>query len=103
MSQVITIRLWEGGTFVGASDAAILVQAYRQGRTLVTRDLRPILPMLKEWAESGACHGGVILVDHHAIPEGNTGALIRALHDVWSEAGASDWIDQVLYLHPTPQ
>lgn len=99
--DVISVHTWESGMYVGAGDAAILVEAYRQGRTLVTRDLRTILPVLKDWAESGVSHGDVILVDHHAIPEGNTGALIKALRDVWSEEGDSDWTDQILYLRPT--
>jgi hypothetical protein len=98
--DVVSLHVWEGGAYMRLGDPVILAEAHQQGRTLVTRDLRTVPPLLKEWAQAGISHGGVILVDHRAIPEGNTGALIRALRRLWSEDVVADWTDQVVYLQP---
>jgi glutamine synthetase adenylyltransferase len=66
----------------------------------VTRDVRTIPPLLVLLAQVGTSHGGVIFVDHRAIPEGNTGALVRALLALWQEEGGTDWTDRVAYLRP---
>ncbi|HEY8286375.1 MAG TPA: DUF5615 family PIN-like protein [Chloroflexota bacterium] len=96
--DVLSIQSWEGGSHLGAPDSLILTDARQQGLTLVTRDLRTIVPLLKDLAHGNTSHGGVIFVDHRAIPEGNTGALIKALLTLCLEAGTADWIDQVVYL-----
>jgi len=96
--EVVSLQSWVDGSYLGAPDSLILTHARQQGWTLVTRDLRTMAPLLKDWAHGANSHGGVIFVDHRAIPEGNTGALIKALLLLWQEAGAEDWTDQVVYL-----
>ena len=89
-----------GAGSLAHDDAAILAVAYRQGRTLVTRDVRTIPPQLVLLAQAGTSHGGIIFVDHRAIPEGNTGALVRSLLALWQEESETDWTDRVAYLRP---
>jgi len=98
--DIVSLHLWAGGSLLGQDDAAILAEASQQGRALVTRDVRTIAPLLRTLAESGVSHGGVIFLDHRAIPEGNTGALVRALSALWHEERESDWTDRVLFLQP---
>ena len=98
--DIVSLHAWESGAYLVHDDAAILAEAYRQGRTLVTRDVRTIPPLLVLLAQAGTSHGGVIFVDHRAIPEGNTGALVRSLLALCQEESETDWTDRVAYLRP---
>jgi hypothetical protein len=89
---------WEGGDFLGKDDVACLRKAAGQGLTLITYDRRTIPPLLKAWMEEGRRHGGVIFVDEKTISPANIGGLVRALGQLWKEAGRRDWSDQVYFL-----
>jgi hypothetical protein len=89
---------WEDGGFLGADDAACLVEASHQGLTLVTYDRRTIPPLLKIWAEGGRRHSGVIFVDEKTISPANIGGLIRALTWLSRETEKWDWTDRVYFL-----
>ena len=95
---VESMNSWEYGSYLGVDDSLILDEAYRQGRTLVTRDLRTISPLLKSWGEQGKPHGGVIFVDNRSLPEGNIGALVAALLALWDEYGSIEWANVTLFL-----
>ena len=43
--DIVSLHAWESGAYLAHDDAAILAEAYRQGRTLVTRDVRTIPPL----------------------------------------------------------
>jgi hypothetical protein len=92
--DALALRDWQGGRFRNASDAQILVTAATEERVLVTYDLRSIPPLLKEWAESGRVHAGVILVDGRTIRPGDVGGPRRAL----AAAVAERWRDRVVFL-----
>ena len=64
---IVSLHAWERGAYLAHDDAAILAEAYRQGRTLVTRDVRTIPPLLVVLAQAGTSHGGVIFVDHARV------------------------------------
>lgn len=96
--EVTAVRDWERGAFRGAPDPDLLAAAHVQGLTLVTYDRRTIAPLLKEWAEAGASHGGVIFVDERTLAPNDIGGLLRALVQVWQRLGSLDWTDRVLYL-----
>lgn len=66
----------------------------------MTRDVRTIAPLLAMLAERGQSHSGVIFVDHRTVPEGNVGALMRALAALWQAEHENDWTDRVIYLRP---
>lgn len=89
---------WEGGDFLGKDDAACLLEAARQGLTLVTYDRRTIPPLLKIWAEAGQSHGGVIFVDEKTISPADLGGLVRALIELSKETGNVDWTNLVYFL-----
>jgi len=95
---VICIVEWESGEFVGQPDWACLEQAAAQGWTLVTYDRRTIPPLLKNWAEEGRKHGGVIFVDEKTIAPSDHGGLVRALSDLWNKSAKWDWTNRVCFL-----
>jgi hypothetical protein len=89
---------WESGNFLGKEDSVCLLEAAKQGLTLVTYDRRTIPPVLKLWAEEERSHGGVIFVDEKTISPADIGGLVRALIALAGEAGDMDWTDQVYFL-----
>ncbi|MGD0469251.1 MAG: hypothetical protein ABSA54_12815 [Terriglobales bacterium] len=89
---------WQGSDFLGKEDSACLLEAAKQGLTLVTYDRRTIPPLLKIWAEEGRRHGGVIFVDEKTISPANIGGLVRALIELSKETGKWDWTDRVYFL-----
>jgi hypothetical protein len=93
---------WQGSDFLGKEDSACLLEAAKQGLTLVTYDRRTIPPLLKIWAEEGRRHGGVIFVDEKTISPANIGVLVRALIQLSKETGKWDWTDRVYFLRRQP-
>jgi hypothetical protein len=89
---------WKGGDFLGKEDSACLLEAAKQGLTLVTYDRRTIPPLLKTWAEEERRQGGVIFVDEKTISPADIGGLVRALIELSKETGKWDWTDRVYFL-----
>ena len=89
---------WENGRFVGQDDAACLEHAAEQGLTLVTYDRRTIPPLLKDWAEAGRKHGGVIFVDEKTISAADIGGQVRALSKLIREGADWDWTNRTCFL-----
>ena len=89
---------WESGNFLGKEDFVCLLEAAKQGLTLVTYDRRTIPPLLKFWVEEERSHGGVIFVDEKTISPADIGGLVRALISLAGEAGDMDWTNQVYFL-----
>jgi hypothetical protein len=89
---------WEKGSFLGQDDAACLQNALVQHLTLVTYDRRTIPLLLKDSAEQGRHHAGVIFVDEKTISPADIGGLVRALHQLSVQTKSWDWIDRVCFL-----
>ena len=101
-NRTIVVRYlleWEGGNYLGQDDSACLQAAARQGLTLVTYDRRTIPPLLKDWAEAGRSHGGVIFVDEKSISPADIGGLVRALLALFRQTAKWDWTNRICYLH----
>jgi hypothetical protein len=95
---VFSMAEWEDGNFLGQEDAACLRQAAVQKLTLVTYDLRTIPPLLKDWAEAGRQHAGVIFVDEKTVSQTDIGGLVQSLGVPLKEARDWDWTDRVCFL-----
>ena len=89
---------WENGSFLGQDDSACLREALVQKLTLVTYDRRTIPPLLKNWAEEGRQHGGVIFVDEKTISQADIGGLIQSLDKLVKETRDLDWTDRIYFL-----
>src|SRR5271155_5765516 len=83
---------WESGSFLGQEDSACLREALVQKLTLVTYDRRTIPPLLKNWAEEGRQHGGVIFVDEKTISPADIGGLVEALGRLVKETRHWNWV-----------
>ena len=86
---------WTAGNFRNAPDELVLTNAYLEGRVLVTYDCRTIPALLKELAESGRHHGGVVLARERTLR--SVGGLVRALEAVASKSGGDVWEDRVVF------
>jgi len=95
---VVCMTEWIHGAFVGQPDFVCLEAAAAQGLTLVTYDRRTIPPLLKNWAEEGRRHGGVIFIDEKTISPADTGGLVRALSELARANARWDWSDRVCFL-----
>jgi hypothetical protein len=89
---------WEDGSFLGQEDSACLEQAAVQKLTLVTYDRRTIPPLLKNWAEEGREHAGVIFVDEKTVSPADIGGLVRSLATLVKQTYDLDWTDRVYFL-----
>lgn len=89
---------WEDGSFLGQEDSACLEQAAVQKLTLVTYDRRTIPPLLKNWAEEGRQHAGVIFVDEKTVSPADIGGLVEALGRLVKETRHWNWVDRVRFL-----
>jgi hypothetical protein len=96
-SEVYCMAEWEQGSYLGLDDSACLEKAATQGLTLVTYDRRTLPPLLKAWAQEDRNHGRVIFVDDKTIPPHDTGGLVRALINLFEEAGRWDWTNRVCF------
>ena len=97
-AHIDSVLLWEDGRLAGSPDDVLLAEVRGQGRTLVTYDQSTIIPLLKDWAEQGIGHGGVIFVDDRTIAQNNVGRLTMSLGALWMAEKNSDWTDAVVYL-----
>jgi hypothetical protein len=93
---------WEEGSFLGQEDSACLQEAAHQKLTLVTYDLRTIPPLLKDWAEEGRHHAGVIVIDEKTIFPGDIGGLVQSLGALVKKARDWDWTDRIVFLRRWP-
>ena len=89
---------WEDGNFLGQDDSACLQEAANQKLTLVSYDRRTIPPLLKDWAEEGRQHAGVIFVDEKTISQADIGGLVHSLTLLVEEACEWDWTDRICFL-----
>jgi predicted nuclease of predicted toxin-antitoxin system len=96
--DALALRDWLEGNYLDASDEVILAAAFADERILVTFDLRTIPRLLKEWAESGQQHAGIILIDERTIRQQDVGGLRRALRRLVEQDNGVAWINRVVYL-----
>jgi hypothetical protein len=72
------------------------------GSTVISMRLpagsRTIPPLLKNWAEEGRQHGGIIFVDEKTISQADIGGLIQFLDKLVKETRDLDWIDRIYFL-----
>jgi len=93
--DALTLDHWHNGGYRDASDAVILDAAFTDAQTFITYDLRTIPQLLREWAETGRSHGGVIL---RSVRQADVGGLVRALSVLIQRRVGQAWRDQVVFL-----
>lgn len=96
--RIQAFQHWQAGRFLGAPDRVLLPEAIKARLCLVTYDQKTIRPLLKEWAEQGVHHTGVIFVDAKTIPPQDLGGLVKALCRLWTRERQADWTNRVVFL-----
>ncbi|MGH2487053.1 MAG: DUF5615 family PIN-like protein [Ktedonobacterales bacterium] len=96
--EAVALRDWHAGAYLQTADDDILRTACEEMYTLVTYDLRTIPRLLKQWAEQGIPHGGIVFVDQRTIAPNNIGGLIRSLRRLVEAHGDAEWVGRVMYL-----
>ena len=94
----VSVHEWREGNFRGRPDSEILETAHQDRLTLVTYDLKTIVPLLREWADDGIPHHGVIFIDNRTIASSDLGTLVRALADAWRVYSKQNWVNRSLFL-----
>lgn len=95
---VQSLQAWEGGAYLGARDELLLSAAREHGLTLVTYDRRTVVPLLKDWAERGISHGGVVFVSMRTLAPNDFRGLTNALLRLWESERRVDWTNRVVFL-----
>lgn len=83
----------------GLEDSEQLEAAVRQGRVLVTYNLRDFIPLSRQWAEAGKNHMGIVLVHFRTVAPGDIGELVRHLSALLEAYPEDDALkDRVIFL-----
>ena len=96
--DAVALGTWQGGAYRSAADDQLLTVALSDSRVLVTFDCRTIPPLLREWAETGLHHAGVILIDEKTLRQSDIGGQVRALRALVDQHGSEEWRDRVVFL-----
>jgi hypothetical protein len=93
-----SIYRWQEGKHAGLEDIDLLRALSRGQRTLLTYDQATIPELLRELADEGEDHAGVIFVDNRTIASNDIGGLLHAIVAHWDSNQERDWTNGVDYL-----
>lgn len=96
--DALALRDWHSGQYLSRADDEILRSAHAEGRTVVTFDVHTIPMLIRNFAESGEDHSGVVFVSTKAIGQDEVRRLARALERLATRQGEQPLTNQVLFL-----
>jgi hypothetical protein len=99
---IVSLNDWRAGKLMHQPDEVLLTAAAEDSLTLVTYDMKTILPLLMQWGMAGTSHSGVVFADHRTVAPNDFGSLIRALVSLWETSANDDWTNRVEYLRTAP-
>jgi hypothetical protein len=75
---------------VSLPDDQVLAEATRQGRALVTLNVKDFVPLDARYRASGRSHAGIVLISTKSFPQDRsfTGAVVGALDKLLQDTGA---------------
>lgn len=83
----------------GAADVDVLEHAAREGRILVTANVRDFVPLARMWERQGRTHPGMLFISTSTFPmvRGRSGSIARALlvrcrSRDWPQPGQYDFL-----------
>ncbi len=80
------------------TDEALLAHASREGRVLVTYNVRDFLLLSRQLAQAERAHEGIIVVHAKTIPQVDIGGLVRALDALLGASNPGDLRNRTLFL-----
>lgn len=95
--EIIALRDWHHGKHLHSEDAQLLSLAWKERITLVTYDVSTIPRHLKNRAENGLSHAGVIFISRR-FGQNAVGRIARALAQLWKNHQAEDWTNRTYFL-----
>ncbi|MDQ3767900.1 MAG: DUF5615 family PIN-like protein [Actinomycetota bacterium] len=98
------VAVAERADLIAASDRALLEAGDREGRALVTNNVRHLVPIATQRLGAGESHAGLVLTSDRSLPRsmGAIGAFVSALDGLLAAHPASDALrDQTRWLAPT--
>lgn len=96
--DAVSLREWQGGQFLSSPDDQILRAAQRDGRVLVTYDVRSIPRLTRSWQQQGAPHAGVLYVSGKTVRSNAIGRLADAVVRFVAAQGDQDWANREDFL-----
>jgi hypothetical protein len=99
---IVHIATWQGGSWLGLDDAALLISCAEAGLVLVAFD-RATLPWhAGQVLRAGENHGGLMLF-RRTVRSTDYGAQARLLTGFWTDEGRKwEWLNRIVYLPKTP-
>ncbi|MCP9488873.1 MAG: DUF5615 family PIN-like protein [Solirubrobacteraceae bacterium MAG38_C4-C5] len=97
------VALGERADLSAASDHVLLEVAEREGRALVTNNVRHLVPLAAQRLGAGESHAGLVLTSDRTLPRsmGALGAFVSALDGLLAAYPADDALrDQTCWLAP---
>jgi predicted nuclease of predicted toxin-antitoxin system len=81
----------------GWPDEALLALAAKEGRVMVTFDVKDFPAIARRWAESGRPHAGLAIVV--GIDHGEFGTILRVLESLFEgRADPGEWSERTLFV-----
>ena len=99
---IVHIATWQGGSWLGLDDAALLISCAEAGLVLVAFD-RATLPWhAGQVLRAGEDHGGLVLF-RRSVRSTDYGSQARLLTGFWTDEGRKwEWLNRIVYLPKTP-
>jgi len=97
---IYSLPHWRSGELLNAEDDVILAAALAEGLTLVTYDLRTILPLITQWMTERREHAGVLFIDDRTIVLEDVGGQVLALLELWDAAHDETWANSITFAGP---
>jgi hypothetical protein len=96
------IAAWQGGSWLGLDDSALLIACAEYRLVLVAFD-RATLPWhAGQVLRAGESHGGLVLF-RRTVRTTDYGHQARLLTSFWTDPGHSwDWVNRIVYLPKSP-
>ena len=98
---IVHIATWQGGSWLGLDDAALLISCAEAGLVLVAFD-RATLPWhAGQVLREGEDHGGLVLF-RRSVRSTDYGSQARLLTGFWTDEGRKrEWLNRIVYLPKT--
>jgi hypothetical protein len=99
---IVHIATWQGGSWLGLDDAALLISCAEAGLVLVAFD-RATLPWhAGQVVRAGESHGGLVLF-RRTVRSTDYGHQARLLTGFWADEGHMwEWLNRIVYLPKAP-
>ncbi len=96
------IARWQGGSWLGLDDAALLISCAAADLILVAFDRATLAWHAGQLLRAGHDHGGLILF-RRTVRSTDYGQQARLLTRFWIQEGSNwDWLNRIVYLPKSP-